>query len=196
MFFRRAGESSSACAITSSSEPYCAISCPAVLSPIPAELEGVAVGRDDGGLDARLVCAGRERGDHVVRLPALELEVAVAERLHDRTEVRELLAQEIGHRPPPLLVDDVSCFGDRGAVGRSRVPGDGDALGPVIGEELEEHVREAEQRVRGEAVTRGELLGQGEKGPVGEVVAVDEEELRVSRRPVVELQLLARQGLW
>ena len=35
MFFRRAGESSSACAITSSSEPYCAISWPAVLSPIP-----------------------------------------------------------------------------------------------------------------------------------------------------------------
>ena len=35
MFFRRAGESSSACAITSSSEPYCATSCAAVLSPIP-----------------------------------------------------------------------------------------------------------------------------------------------------------------
>jgi hypothetical protein len=34
----------------------------------------------------------RERGDDVVRLPALELEVAVAERLYDRTEVRELLA--------------------------------------------------------------------------------------------------------
>ena len=34
-FLRRAGESSSACAITSSTEPYCAISCPAVLSPMP-----------------------------------------------------------------------------------------------------------------------------------------------------------------
>ena len=33
--FPRAGESSSAWAITSSSEPYCAISCPAVLSPMP-----------------------------------------------------------------------------------------------------------------------------------------------------------------
>ena len=33
--FPRAGESSSACAITSSSEPYWAISWPAVLSPIP-----------------------------------------------------------------------------------------------------------------------------------------------------------------
>ena len=37
--------------------------------------------------------------------------------------------------------------------------------------------------------------GQGEEGPVGEVVAVDEEELGVPRGPVVELQLLARQGL-
>ena len=35
MFFRRAGESSSACAITSSSEPYWATSWDAVLSPIP-----------------------------------------------------------------------------------------------------------------------------------------------------------------
>ena len=35
MFFLRAGESSSACAITSSTDPYCEISCPAVLSPIP-----------------------------------------------------------------------------------------------------------------------------------------------------------------
>ena len=34
-FFARAGESSDACSITDSSEPYCAISCPAVLSPMP-----------------------------------------------------------------------------------------------------------------------------------------------------------------
>ena len=35
MFLRRAGDSSSACSITASTEPYCAISWPAVLSPIP-----------------------------------------------------------------------------------------------------------------------------------------------------------------
>ena len=108
--FERAGDSSSTCSITSSSEPYCAISWPAVLSPIPGtpgmlsevspfrpmksgtcsglipsaqldplgrvdvdvgdaarghhqrdvvahELEGVAVGRDDGRLDPGLVGA-------------------------------------------------------------------------------------------------------------------------------------------
>ena len=74
------------------------------------ELERVAVGRDDRRLDSGLVRAGGERRDHVVRLPALELEVAVAERLDDRPEVRELLAQEIRHRPPALLVDDVAAW--------------------------------------------------------------------------------------
>ena len=41
----------------------------------------------------------------------------------------------------------------------------------------------------GKTLGRRELLGEGEEGAVGEVVAVDEEELGVPRRPVVELQL-------
>ena len=133
---------------------------------------------------AGLVGAGRERRDHVVRLPALELEVAVAERLDDRPEVRELLAQQVRHRPPPLLVR----LGDLGAVRRPRVPRDRDPSRPVVGEQLEEHVREAEQGVRRLAVGRLQLLGQREVRAVGEVVAVDEEELRVARRAVVELR--------
>ena len=146
-------------------------------------------------LHAGLVGAGGERRDHVVRLPALELEVAVAERLDDRPEVRELLAQEVRHRPPALLVDDVRRLSDRGPVRRGRVPRDGDALGPVVREQLEEHVREAEESVRREAVARGELLREREEGAVREVVAVDEEELGVPSRPVVELQLLSGEGL-
>src|SRR5207248_8619077 len=57
------------------------------------------------------------------------------------------------------------------------------------GQELEEHVREAEQRIRGEALGRGQLLREGEEGAVREVVAVDEEQLRVARGAVVQLQL-------
>ena len=57
------------------------------------ELERVAVGRDDARPDRRFVGARRERRDHVVGLPALELEVPVAEGGDDRTEVRELLAR-------------------------------------------------------------------------------------------------------
>ena len=152
---------------------------------VGAELERIAVGGDDAGLHTRLVCARGERGDDVVRLPALELEVLVAEGLDDRTEVRELLAQEVGHRPPVDLVLGVELL----PVHRARVPRDRDAPGPVVREQLEEHVREPEERVRGEALGRRELLGQREVRAVGEVVPVDEEELGLARRPVVELQL-------
>ena len=72
---------------------------------------------------------------------------------------------------------------------RTRVPRHADALRTVVREQLEEHVREAEQRVRREALARRELLREREERAVGEVVAVDEEELGVARRPVVELQL-------
>src|SRR5205823_5991178 len=62
-------------------------------------------------------------------------------------------------------------------------------------EQLEEHVREAEERAGGKALARGQLLGEREVGAVGEVVAVDEEELGVAGRCVVELQLLPCQRL-
>jgi ribosomal protein S18 acetylase RimI-like enzyme len=132
-----------------------------------------------------------EGGDHVVRLPPLELEVAVAERLDDRAEVRELLAEQVRHRPAAFLVR----LRELGAVHRPGVPGDRDTLRPVVGEELEEHVREAEQRARGEALARRQLLRQRKVGPVGEVVAVYEEELGLARGGVVELELLTRQRL-
>ena len=147
------------------------------------ELERVAVGRDDARLHARLVGLRRERRDHVVRLPALELEVPVPEGLDDRTEVRELLAEEVRHRAAVGLVLGVDLL----AVDGSRVPRDRDAARLVVGEELEEHVREAEERVRRLAVGRLQLLGQREEGAVREVVAVDEEELRIARGRVVEL---------
>ena len=77
----------------------------------------------------------------------------------------------------------------------SRVPGDGDAFRPVVDEQLEEHVDEPEQRVGREALRRRELLGEREVRPVGEVVAVDEEQLGVAGRAVVELELLPGEGL-
>ncbi len=155
------------------------------------ELEGVAVGGDDGGLDAGLVGAVRERRDHVVRFPALELEVPVAEGLDDRPEVRELLPQEVRHRLALALVGLERLV----AVDRARVPGDRDGLRLVVGQKLEEHVGEAEQRVGGEALARRELLRQREKRPVGEVVAVDQEQLGVARRRVVDLELVSSERL-
>jgi hypothetical protein len=155
------------------------------------ELEGVAVRRDHSRLDPGLVRPRGERSDDVVGLPALELEVLVAESLDDRAKVRELLGEEIRHRPAIHLVLGVELFAVRGA----RVPRDGDALRPVVGEQLEEHVRKAEQRVGREALARRELLRQREVRAVGEVVSVDEEELGVPRRAVVELELSPCQRL-
>ena len=150
-----------------------------------AELECVAVGRDDARPDPGLVRARRERRDHVVGLPALELEVPVAEGLDDRPEVRELLARagRASAAAPPCT----RAGARRGA--RPRVPRDRDATRPVVGEQLEEHVREPEQRVRRLAVARRELLREREERAVGEVVAVHEEELGVARGRVVELEL-------
>src|SRR4029079_18452480 len=125
------------------------------------------------------------------RLPALELEVPVAEGLDDRSEVRELLGKEVRHGPAVDLVLGVELL----AVGGTGVPRDGDALRPVVGEELEEDVREAQQGVRREALARRELLRKREVGAVGEVVAVDEEELGVARGAVVELELSPCQRL-
>ncbi len=155
------------------------------------ELERVAIGGDDAGLEARLVRTCRKRRDHVVRLPPLELEVLVAESLDDRPEVRELLAQEIRHRAAVGLVVGVDLL----AVNRTRVPCDRNASRPVVREQLEEHVRESEERVRRLSVGRLQLLREREERPVREVVAVDEEELGVARRAVVEDQLFPGQGL-
>jgi hypothetical protein len=105
--------------------------------------------------------------------------------------VRELLAEKIRHRAAAFLVR----LRDLRAVRRPRVPGDRDAARAVVGEQLEEHVREAEERVRRLPVGGLQLLGQREVGAVGEIVAVHEEKVGSLDRPVVELQLLAGQRL-
>ena len=76
-----------------------------------------------------------------------------------------------------------------------RVPRDGHGLRLVVGEQLEEHVREPEQRPGRHALGGRELLRQRKERAVGEVVAVDEEQGGIARRGVVELELFARQGL-
>src|SRR4029450_564417 len=79
---------------------------------------------------------------------------------------------------------------------RPRVPRDGDPFRPVVREQLEEHVREAEQGVRRHALARRQLLRQCEVGPIRPCVAAAEEALAVARRRVVELKLFSGQSLW
>jgi hypothetical protein len=133
----------------------------------------IAVGRDDAALDLGIVRRSPAR-DHVVRLPALELEVPVPESFDDRPEVRELLAEEVGHRAPLGLVLGIDLL----PMHRFRVPGDRDTARRVVREELEQHVREPEQCVRRLAVGRLQLLRERETG----IVAVDEEGSKSDRR--------------
>ena len=149
------------------------------------ELERVAIVRDHARRDPLLVRAQAERADHVVGLVALELDVAVPEGLDERAQVRLLLLEQRRRRLARRLVAREALE----AVHGPRVPGHDHALGVVVGEQPHEHVREAEQRVRREAVGRRELLGQRVVGPVGERVAVDQEQARGARGTVAEVEL-------
>ena len=150
------------------------------------ELERVAIVRDHGRRDAGLLRPRGERADHVVGLVSLERDVAIAERLDERAEVRLLLAQQIGRR----LAGGLVAGELREPVRRLLVPGHQHAFRPVVAEQAHQHVREAEQRVRREAVGRRELLRQRVVRAVAERVAVDQEELARARRRVVQVEVL------
>ena len=61
--------------------------------PVADQLVGVAVAGDDHHLDPLLARLPGERGDHVVGLEAVDLDVGVAEGLDQRHQVRPLLAR-------------------------------------------------------------------------------------------------------
>jgi hypothetical protein len=137
------------------------------------ELEEVAVAGHDHHVDPLLVRLARERGDHVVRLVALDAHVRVAESVHERVEVRPLLLEQVGPLAPPGLVLLVGLE----PSGHARVPGHQRRLRPVLGEQLHEHRREAEDRVGGESPGRRDRLREREEGAVHEAVPVDQEQL-------------------
>ena len=60
------------------------------------DLERVAVAGDDHHRDAALLGLLGQRGDHVVGLEAVDLVVAVAERLDQRLQLRPLLLEQVG----------------------------------------------------------------------------------------------------
>ena len=137
------------------------------------ELVRVAVAGHDHHGDAAAARLLDERGDHVVGLEALDGDVPVAERLDQRAQVRPLELEQVGPGGALGLV-----------VGRdllaARHPGVPDHDGrhlAVVGEDLHEHRREAEDRVGGPAVGGRDRLREGEERAVGERVAVDQEQL-------------------
>ena len=85
----------------------------------------------------------------------------------------------------PLLLEQVRARLALGLVGLvdllaarpSRVPGDDDGARLEVGQDLDHHRGEAVDRVRRPAVGGGDRFRQGEERPVGEAVAVDQEEI-------------------
>ena len=137
------------------------------------ELVGVAVARDDHHRDPALLGLLGQRRDHVVGLVALDGDVAVAERLHERAQVRPLELEQVGPRRALGLVVGRDLL----AAGHPSVPHDDRRHGAVVGEDLHEHRREPEDRVRRPPVGRRDRFREREEGAIRERVAVDEEQL-------------------
>ena len=150
------------------------------LDPLVDQLIGVAVAGHDHHLNRRVGDLGAlgDRGDHVVGLKALDPQVAVAEGVDQRLQVRPLLLEQVRPARALRLVLGVDLL----AAAVSPVPDHDGRLGAVVGEDLDQHRGEAEDRVGRHAGRGGDRLGQREERPVGEAVAVDQEELVGHRR--------------
>jgi hypothetical protein len=138
------------------------------------QLEGVAIAGDDHHGNGRVGVQGPlgERGDHVVGLVPVDLDVGVPERLDQRFHRRPLLLEQVRARPPLGLVLGVHLS----AAGAAGVPRHDRRLHAVVGDDLHEHRREAEDRVRRDARRGRDRLGQCEEGSVDEARAVDQEQ--------------------
>ena len=115
------------------------------------ELQRVAVAGDDDGADALALRRLGERPEDVVGLVARLDQVDEAERLDELGKARPLLREQVGHLRPVRLVV-LELLVTEGLLGA--VPGDDDARRPVLGDDLEQHLAETEDRVRREAVGR------------------------------------------
>ena len=120
-----------------------------------------------------------QRGDHVVGLVALDGDVAGSRRPR-RAGAGAATAGRAGRarRALRLVVGR-----DLLAPGQARVPDDDRRHLAVVGEDLHEHRREAEDRVGGPPVGRRDGFREREERAERERVPVDQEQLARGRRP-------------
>ena len=141
---------------------------------VPAgQLERVAIAGDDERLPPLRFGLSGERGEDVVGLEARHRQVDEAERLGELGQVRPLLRKQIGHRLALRLVVLELPVSERLLPG---IPGHDHRPRAILRQDLDDHGAETVQSVRGQPVGGGYLLGQREEGPVGHVVAVEQEE--------------------
>ena len=141
------------------------------LHVVRGELVHVAVpGEEEHGV-ARRLAAARQRAEDVVALPALELGDRHVERAEELLHHGELLVKRRVHRRPLGLVLGKHLHAD---ARLALVEGADHAVGAEGVNELDEHVEEAEERVRGASVRRAHGLANRMERAVHEGVAVDD----------------------
>ena len=137
------------------------------------ELVGVAVAGDDHHGDAALLGLLGQGGDHVVGLEAFDGDVPVAERFDQGAQVRPLQLEQVGPGRSLRLVVGADVL----AAGHAGVPDHDRRHLAVVGEDLHEHRREAEDRVRRASVRGRDRLWKREERAVRQRVPVDQEQL-------------------
>src|SRR5699024_10932988 len=111
---------------------------------------------------------GGQGAQNVVGLPARPAHLHKAQFVQQLFQHRHLLGQFLGHAVAGGLV---AVVGFMAGGGGARVPGDGYRVGRMGGEQVEQDVLEAEDRVGVAAILRRQQL-DAEKGAVDQAVAV------------------------
>ena len=138
------------------------------------ELVSVAVAGDDHGVDPLPRCLLGEGGDDVVGFDPFDLERGDRERFEHLVDQRQLRGEHVRRLLTARLVLGVHLVPERR---RSGVEGDGDVLGLLVPEHLDQHRREAVDGVRDRPGAGREVRREGIKRPVGQGMAIKEEKL-------------------
>ncbi len=136
------------------------------------QLEHVTVAGDDEHVQTGVDRLAGQRGDDVVRLETGHRQPGDAERVEHLEDQGELAAEFGGRFPPVGLVFDVLLVPERGLA---PVEGHRHVCGLLVLQHFDEHGGEAVDRVGRLPVGGREIRRQGEEGPVGEGVPVQQQ---------------------
>jgi hypothetical protein len=138
------------------------------------ELERVAVAAGDQHPEALGLGLGDQRRDDVVGLEVVDREERDRQRRQHVLDQVDLAAELVRRRRPVRLVLGVALGAERDA---GDVEGHRHVCGRLVAHQVDEHRREAVDGVRGLPGAGAEILrGQGEERPVGQRVAVEQEQ--------------------
>ena len=140
------------------------------------QLERVSIAGHNDHIDAVGGGFGREGRDHVVGLDSRDLQLPDLQRFEHFMDEWQLRGEQIGRLFAPCLVVGIQLVAVGAPAGR--VERDGNVIGDFVGDDLGQHRREAVDRVRDRARLRGQVGRESEERPVGERMAVEQQQFR------------------